>query len=78
MKDIRVALPARIRELRIKAGMTQEELGLRCETSQSNISRAENGQYGRFTMTTLIKIANGLGMAFVGDFISVEPSEPGR
>ena len=69
MSDPRKDLPIKIRTLRVRAGWTQEELALRSDTTQSNVSRAESGQYGRFTLSTLIKIANGLGMDFVGDFI---------
>lgn len=38
------ALGARIRELRLSKGLSQEELGFLCDTYTSHISRIERGR----------------------------------
>lgn len=50
-----------IRQLRIKAGLTQEELGLRSGLSQGYINQLESGKR-RYTQKSLELIANALGI----------------
>jgi DNA-binding XRE family transcriptional regulator len=51
----------RIRELRTKAGLTQEELASKAKLPQSHISRLENAEYCA-TNITLTRIARALGV----------------
>lgn len=50
----------RIRDLREKAGLTQKELAKLLGTRQSNISRIEDADYTRYTLTTLEKVTKAL------------------
>lgn len=53
-------LGERLKEERLKAGFTQEQLAARIGTKRSYISRVENGQTD-IQVSTLFKIFNGLG-----------------
>lgn len=53
-------LAERLKEERLKAGLTQEELAARIGTKKSYISRLENGK-GDVQLSTLFKIFQGLG-----------------
>lgn len=57
----KLALGYKIRFVRERLGMTQQELAGRIGTRQSNISRLEFGNYN-FTVEMLRKIANALNM----------------
>lgn len=50
-----------IRRLRESLNITQEELALRCDLTQSHINYIENGKRG-FTKKSLEKIAKALGV----------------
>ncbi|MFV0527723.1 MAG: helix-turn-helix transcriptional regulator [Lachnospiraceae bacterium] len=56
----------KLKEVREKAGISQEELSRRSKVSRSIISGLESGRTSVTTTSTLIKIANGLGIK-VGD-----------
>ena len=49
-----------IRDLREKSGLTQKELAKLVGTRQSNVSRIENADYTRYTLTTLEKVTKAL------------------
>ena len=49
-----------LRDMRIDAGMTQEQLGLEADLRRTFISLLELGQQ-QPTLTTLIKLASALG-----------------
>ena len=49
-----------IKDMRCKAGLTQEELALRVGTKKSYISRIENGK-SDIMLNTLFRICSGLG-----------------
>jgi len=51
---------SQIIEARINQNLTQEELAKKIGTSQSNISRLENGEYNP-SLKFLKKVASGLG-----------------
>lgn len=51
----------RIKELRKELDITQEELSLRSDVPQPEISRIENGKKRQIELETGIKIARGLG-----------------
>lgn len=48
-----------MRELRDKAGLSQDQLASRCDLTKSNISNIENGKKD-FTFTTFLEYAKGL------------------
>jgi len=47
--------------LRKNMGLTQTKLAKKIGVSQSNIARIESADYNHYTMTTLYKVAKGLG-----------------
>lgn len=53
-------LAERLKEERLKAGLTQEELATKIGTKKSYISRLESGK-GDIQLSTLFKIFQGLG-----------------
>ena len=55
------ALGARIRELRLSKGLSQEELGFLCDTYTSHISRIERGD-NNTSLEILARISAGLGV----------------
>jgi transcriptional regulator with XRE-family HTH domain len=50
--------------------LSQKALAKLCGLTQGAISRAENPDYGDLTFNTVLKIARGLDVAFVGRFVS--------
>lgn len=62
-------LPFQITAMRNKAGWSQEELAEACGLTQGVISRAENPNYGNLTFNTVLRIAAGLDVAFIGEFV---------
>lgn len=50
----------RVKEYRLKEGLTQEELSAKSEVSRSTISGLENGSLEVITNVTMQKIANAL------------------
>jgi transcriptional regulator with XRE-family HTH domain len=63
-----MALGIKIRRLREKAGLTQEELAERVGTKPSAISRIEDADYEGHSMDTLRRVADALGMLLIVDF----------
>ena len=51
----------RIKEILKELNMSQEELSLRCDVPQPEISRIANGKKKKFEYITAAKIARGLG-----------------
>ncbi len=49
-----------IRDLRVKAGLTQKQLAELVGTKQSNIARVEGADYTSYTLTTLEKVTKAL------------------
>lgn len=49
-----------LKQIRQKAGLTQQELAERCKTTQYLVSRVEKGDHSNLTMESLDKIAEGL------------------
>jgi len=58
----RLRLAQRIVELRERRGLTQAQLAERVGTTQAGISRLENPNYRNYSLTTLEKVANALGV----------------
>ena len=59
--DISTAFGKVIRQLRINAGLTQEQLGLEAELRRTFISVLELGQQ-QPTITTIFKLSNALNV----------------
>lgn len=55
--------------LRKLRGWTQGELAERSGLTQGAISRAEDQDYGNLTVNTILTIAQGFDLAFVGRFV---------
>jgi len=62
-------VPLQVQMLRKQRGWTQEELAERSGLTQGVISRAEDHQYGNLTVNTILTIAEGFDVAFVGRFV---------
>lgn len=52
----------RIKELRLKKGLTQEELSKQSEVNRTTIAQLENGEEVNVTAKTLKKLAKCLGV----------------
>ncbi len=55
------AFGERVRELRIAAGFSQEELGYRADIHRAYVGTVENGLYS-VTLDTVYRIADALGV----------------
>jgi transcriptional regulator with XRE-family HTH domain len=67
--EVKRMIPFQISAMRKLRGISQEELAKRSGLTQGVISRAEDPDYGNLTFNTVIKIANGFDVAFVGKFV---------
>ncbi len=65
----RRAIPFQIRALMRKKKISQQELADRSGLTQGVISRAANPSYGKLTLNTIIRVAAGFDVAFVGMFV---------
>jgi transcriptional regulator with XRE-family HTH domain len=63
------AIPQQIALLRKQFGITQGELAKRAEMTQGAVSRAVDPEYGNLTVNTLVRIASGFDLVFVGTFV---------
>ena len=62
-------VPFQIRALRKNRGWSQEQLAGNSRLTQGVISRAEDSDYGNLTVNTILKIADGFDVAFIGKFV---------
>jgi transcriptional regulator with XRE-family HTH domain len=60
MDDYRRMFGEEVRRARIAAGLTQEEMSLRCGLQRTHIARIESGRYD-VRLDTMAKIADSLG-----------------
>jgi transcriptional regulator with XRE-family HTH domain len=67
--QVKRGIPFQIRELMKRLGLSQEELAARSGLTQGVVSRAANLNYGNLTLNTIIRIAAGLDVGFVGKFV---------
>jgi len=74
--QVKRGIPFQIRTLLKKAGLSQEELAARAGLTQGVVSRAANPEYGNLTLNTIIRMAAGFDVAFIGKFVPF--SELGR
>ena len=65
----RRAIPFQIRALMRAKGISQQQLAERSGLTQGVISRAANPAYGKMTLNTVIRVAAGLDVAFIGVFV---------
>jgi transcriptional regulator with XRE-family HTH domain len=68
--QLKRSVPLQIRALRQQRRLSQAGLAKLCGLKQGVISRAENPEYGNLSFNTVLKIAKGLDVAFVGRFVS--------
>jgi len=69
-EHLRRSLPAQIRRLREHRGWSQEQLGMKCGgKKQEWISRLESPSYGKFTLGTLLRLANAFDVGLTARFL---------
>jgi transcriptional regulator with XRE-family HTH domain len=68
MNDLRGRVGRRIRDARLRSGLTQTELAKRIDVADAQISRWENGK-AMPAMTTLESIADALGVTAESFFV---------
>jgi len=62
-------IPLKIRAIRDKRGMSQAELGEKAQVAQAWVSKLEDPNYGRLTLSTLLKIASAFDCGLFVDFV---------
>lgn len=67
--QVKRAIPAQIRALMHQKEISQQDLADASALTQGVISRAANPNYGNLALNTIIKIAAGLDLAFIGEFV---------
>jgi transcriptional regulator with XRE-family HTH domain len=67
--QVKRGIPFQIRTMLKKSGLSQDEIALRAGLTQGVISRAANPDYGNLTLNTIIRVAAGFDVAFVGKFV---------
>ncbi len=70
--QLRTKLAAQIRSLRIQRGWSQGQFGESLGKPQSNVSRLEDREVGRYTLQTLLELASALDVGLVVDFVPYE------
>jgi len=71
-EDVRTGLAFQIRALREARNLSQADLGLRAGKAQSAIARMEDPDYGRFTLKSLLDVAQALDVALSVRFTSFD------
>ena len=74
--QVKRGIPFQIRAMLRSSGLPQDEIASRAGLTQGVVSRAANPDYGNLTLNTLIRIAAGFDVAFIGKFVPF--SELGR
>ena len=67
--QVKQAIPYQIRALMKDHGISQAKLAERAGLTQGAISRAANPKYGNLSLNTLVRIAAGFDVAFIGQFV---------
>lgn len=70
MAQFKRFVPFQISALRKERGWSQQELAERSGLTQGVISRAEDPDNGNLAANTILRIANGFDVVFVGQFMS--------
>lgn len=66
---VKRGIPFQLRALIKKRKLSQVELAERAGLTQGAVSRALNPSYGNLTLRTIIRIAAGFDVAFIGTFV---------
>lgn len=74
--QVKRGIPFQIRKLMKEQQINQGELASRSGLTQGVVSRAADPEYGNLTLNTIIRIAAGFDVAFIGRFVPF--SELGR
>ena len=67
--QVKRGIPFQVRALLKKKGLSQEVLAERAGLTQGVVSRAANPDYGNLTLNTIVRIAAGFDVAFIGKFV---------
>ena len=67
--QVKRGIPFQIQTLMKQKGFSQEKLAKESGLTQGVISRAANPEYGNLTLNTILRIAAGFDVAFVGKFV---------
>jgi transcriptional regulator with XRE-family HTH domain len=67
--QVKRGIPFQVQTLMKQKGYSQEKLAEASGLTQGVISRAANPDYGNLTLNTIIKIAAGFDVAFIGKFV---------
>jgi transcriptional regulator with XRE-family HTH domain len=62
-------LPLKIRNIREEQGLTQKQLGELADMAQAWVSKLEDPNYGKLTISTLLKLASALDVGLSIDFV---------
>jgi transcriptional regulator with XRE-family HTH domain len=62
-------IPFQIRTIRKNRDISQQQLAKASKVTQGVISRAEDSDYGNLTLNTVLRIAAGYDLAFIGKFV---------
>jgi transcriptional regulator with XRE-family HTH domain len=65
---VRRMTPTQIHEMRVARGWSQQDLADRLGVAQETVSRWEDANYGRFTLSTLLRIASVFDVALAVRF----------
>ena len=63
------ALPLKIYSLREQRGLSQRELGKKIGVAQAWVSKLEDPNYGKLTLSTLLKLASAFDVGLEVDFV---------
>jgi transcriptional regulator with XRE-family HTH domain len=67
-EEIKTGVPFQIRALRKDRGWSQRELAAQIGMTQEGVSRLENPNYGKFTFTTLLRLASAFDVGLMVRF----------
>ena len=67
--QVKRGIPFQVRKLMKQFDLSQQELAERAGLTQGVVSRAADPDYGNLTLNTIIRIAAGFDIAFVGKFV---------
>lgn len=69
VSHISIGIPHQIRALRQQRGWNQKKLGTKAEKPQNVISRVEDPNYGKYSLSTLLDIASAFDVALLVKFV---------
>jgi transcriptional regulator with XRE-family HTH domain len=67
--QLKQGIPFQMRRLMKQKGLSQQALASRAGLTQGVVSRAADPEYGNLTLNTIIRIAAGFDVAFIGRFV---------